>query len=42
MLGAIAGDIIGCPYEFKTNIIRLAETSAYRCRLEQLKRCWGI
>ena len=30
------------PPDYKTNILRLAETSAYRCRLEQLKRCWGM
>ena len=28
------------PSDYKNNIIRLAETSAYRCRLEQIKRCW--
>ena len=28
------------PPDYKTNILRLAETSAYRCRLEQIKRCW--
>lgn len=30
------------PPDYKTNIIRLAENSAYHCRLEQLKRCWGM
>lgn len=30
------------PPDFKTNIIRLAEKTAYRCRLEQLKRCWEV
>ena len=30
------------PPDYKTNIIRLAETSAYRCRLEQIKRYWGM
>ena len=30
------------PPDYKNNIIRLAETSAYRCRLEQLKRCWRM
>ena len=30
------------PPDYKTNIIRLAETSAYRCKLEQIKRCWKI
>lgn len=28
--------------DYKANIIRLAEESAYRCRLEQIKRCWGM
>lgn len=28
--------------DYKANIIRLAEASAYRCRLEQIKRCWKI
>lgn len=28
------------PPDYKNNILRLAETSAYRCRLEQIKRCW--
>lgn len=28
------------PPIFKTNVIRLAENSAYRCCREQLKRCW--
>lgn len=28
--------------DYKANIIRLAEGSAYRCRLEQIKRCWGM
>jgi ADP-ribosylglycohydrolase len=27
---------------YKANIIRLAEESAYQCRLEQIKRCWGM
>lgn len=26
---------------YKANIIRLAEMSAYQCRLEQIRRCWG-
>lgn len=30
------------PPIYKANIIRLAEVSAYRCRLEQIKRCWNI
>ena len=30
------------PPDYKTNILRLAEISAYRCRLEQIKRCWGM
>lgn len=30
------------PPDYKTNILRLAETSAYRCQLEQLKRCWEM
>ena len=29
------------PQDYKTNILRLAETSAYRIRMEQIKRCWG-
>lgn len=28
------------PPIYKTNVIRLAENSAYRCHREQLKRCW--
>lgn len=28
------------PPVYKANMIRLAEVSAYRCRLEQLRRCW--
>ena len=28
--------------EYRNNIIRLAENSAYRCRLEQLKKFWGV
>lgn len=28
------------PPDYKTNILRLAKTSAYRCKLEQIKRCW--
>lgn len=28
------------PPIYKTNVIRLAENSAYCCRREQLKRCW--
>lgn len=28
------------PPIYKTNVIRLAENSAYRCCREQLKRCW--
>ena len=28
--------------DYKANIIRLAENSAYRCRLEQIRRCWGM
>ena len=27
---------------YKANIIRLAEESAYQCRLEQIRRCWGM
>lgn len=30
------------PPDYKTNIIRLAKTSAYRCKLEQIKRCWEM
>ena len=30
------------PPDYKTNILRLAKTSAYRCQLEQLKRCWEM
>lgn len=30
------------PPDYKTNIIRLAKTSAYRCKLEQIKRCWKM
>ena len=30
------------PRDYKTNILRLAETSAYRVRMEQIKRCWKI
>jgi len=30
------------PPDYKTNIIRLAKISAYRCRLEQIKRCWKM
>lgn len=28
--------------DYKANIIRLAEGSAYRCRLEQIRRCWEM
>lgn len=30
------------PPDYMANVIRLAETSAYRCRLEQIKRCWKV
>ena len=30
------------PPDYKTNILRLAKTSAYRCKLEQIKRCWKM
>lgn len=30
------------PPDFKANIVRLAECSAYRRTREQLKRCWGL
>ena len=30
------------PPDFKKNILRLGEVSAYRCRLEQIKKCWAI
>ena len=30
------------PPIYKANIVRLAEVSAYRCRLEQIKKCWNI
>ena len=29
------------PPDYKANIIRLAEVSSYRCKREQIKRCWG-
>ncbi len=29
------------PQYFKATIIRMAENSAYRSQMEQLKRCWG-
>lgn len=28
--------------DYKANIIRLAEESAYQCRLEQIRRCWEM
>ena len=30
------------PPNYKENIIRFAEVSAYRCTREQIKRCWGL
>ena len=30
------------PPDYKANIIRLGEVSAYGCRLEQIKKCWAI
>lgn len=30
------------PPDYKANIVRFAECSAYRCTREQLKRCWGL
>ena len=30
------------PPDYKANIIRLGEVSAYGCRLEQIKKCWVI
>ena len=30
------------PSTYKANIIRLAEESAYQCRLGQIRRCWGM
>ncbi|MBQ2187576.1 MAG: ADP-ribosylglycohydrolase family protein [Bacteroidales bacterium] len=30
------------PPDYKANIIRLGEVSAYRCHLEQIKKCWNL
>lgn len=30
------------PPDYKANIIRLGEVSAYRCHLEQIKKCWKL
>lgn len=30
------------PQDYKDNIIRFGEVSAYRCHLEQIKKCWNM